>query len=180
MLSQLASEGVGIHSGALAASLERKGAAEIEVTFKTLKRRFPVRAGAIATRYTDMWWGGGTENGWGMSLVQHGDTIFAVLFVYADDGRPTWYVMSGGSWNLAHTVYTGDLYKPTGSPFFAYDASRFSAGSAVGSLTLTFTDASNATLDDTLGSKAGTKAISRNVYGAVVRRQMLERHTPKP
>jgi len=35
VLSQLASEGVSIHSGALAASLERKGDAEIEVTFNT-------------------------------------------------------------------------------------------------------------------------------------------------
>ena len=141
---------------------------EIEFTFKTLKRRFPVSPGAIAGLYQDMWWAGNAENGWGISILQHSDTIFAVLFVYGDDGKPTWYVLPSGTWNAAHTVYTGDVYLPKGSPFFAYDASRFQPGTPVGTVMLTFNDASNGFLDYTIGSKSGTKQISRQPFGAVL------------
>jgi hypothetical protein len=35
----------------------------------------------------DLWWGGINENGWGVSLVQHGHQLFNVLFAY-DPRRP--------------------------------------------------------------------------------------------
>jgi hypothetical protein len=85
----------------------------------------------------DMWWAGPSENGWGMSMVQHGDVLFAMLYGYWNN-FPRWWVMSGGTWNAAHTVYTGALYEPRGAPFRTYDASRFVPGPSIGTLTLTF------------------------------------------
>jgi hypothetical protein len=118
------------------------------------------------TKTQSMWWGGPSENGWGMSLIQHNDILFAALYIYDASGNPTWLVMPGGSWDATHTIYTGSLYEPTGSPFYAYDTSHFAPGSAKGAITLTFADENNATLDYTIGSATGHKSIMREVYGA--------------
>ena len=141
------------------------GAYDIELTFKGKKFRFPLSMGALAGSYQDMWWTGARENGWGMSLVQHGDRIFAVLFVYDSTGKPTWYVMSGGNFNPVNNAYTGPLYSPRGSPFFAYDASRFTPGSEIGTLTIAFQGANEATLDYTINGITSSKFISRQPFG---------------
>src|SRR6185436_8136688 len=36
----------------------------------------------------DLWWSGLAENGWGMTLVQHRDVLFANVFVYDANGNP--------------------------------------------------------------------------------------------
>ncbi len=114
----------------------------------------------------NMWWVGPAENGWGMSLIQHSDdTLFAALYIYDSSGNPTWVVMPGGSWDATHTVYSGSLYEPTGSPFYAYDTTHFVAGNAIGTIKLTFTDSDNATLDYTMGSSTGHKSITREIFG---------------
>ncbi len=114
----------------------------------------------------DLWWSGLAENGWGLSLVQHRDILFGNLFVYDASGAPTWYVMPSGSWDATHTVYTGALYLPRGSPFFfAYDASRFAIGAAVGVARLTFADANHATFEYTIDGVAGRKDIVRIPFG---------------
>jgi len=117
--------------------------------------------------YQDLWWAGSSENGWGMSITQHGATIFAALFVYDATGQPLWLVMPGGTWNAAFTQYTGALYIPTGSWFGAYDASRFAANASVGSATLTFTGPGSATLAYTINGVSGAKSITRQPYGPV-------------
>jgi hypothetical protein len=119
--------------------------------------------------YQDLWWAGSQENGWGMSIAQHGSTLFAAMFVYDDSGRPVWYVMPGGAWNAANTAYTGALYQPTSASFASYDASRFAVGAAVGSATITFTSATTATLAYTINGKSGTKSIQRQLFGPVDR-----------
>jgi hypothetical protein len=113
----------------------------------------------------DLWWAGPAENGWGMSLAQHDDTIFGVIYAYDIAGNPVWYVMPGGTWNAMHDAYSGPLYLAHGSPFYAYDAARFSAGPAVGNATLTFTDASTGTLEYTIGNATGRKGIARQMFG---------------
>jgi hypothetical protein len=115
--------------------------------------------------YQDLWWGGAQENGWGMSLSQRGTTLFASLFIYDASGKPMWVVMPGGTWNAGYTAYTGNLYLPSGSYFAAYDASRFSPGSPVGSATITFAGAGSAMLAYTVNGVSGTKAIQRQAFG---------------
>ncbi|MFZ3321535.1 MAG: hypothetical protein WA190_04125 [Usitatibacter sp.] len=73
---------------------------------------------------TGMWYDPG-EPGWGLSLSQQGDNIFAVLFVYDANHQPEWFVASnvvgtgilvpGNSYG---EIFSGALYRTTG-PYFA-------------------------------------------------------------
>ncbi len=115
--------------------------------------------------FQDMWWGGPAENGWGMSIAQHDATLFSVIYAYDTDGSPTWFVMPGGAWDAPFTSYTGPVYKPKGSPFYAYDVSRFVAGAPAGTATVRFSDATHATLEYTIGGVSGVKTITRQLFG---------------
>ena len=117
-----------------------------------------------AVQYQDLWWVGAVENGWGMSITQHGETLVGALYIYDAAGNPRWYVMPGGRWNAEFSEYTGDLYQPTGSPFSNYDAARFAPGAAAGTATLTFRDGNAATLRYVIGGISGTKSIKRQSF----------------
>ena len=138
------------------------GAFEVELVFRGLARRFAI-AGNDAP-YQDMWWGGSAENGWGMSVVQHGERLFPVIYAYDAAGAPTWYVMPNGAWNAARTSFTGALYSPRGSPYSSYDASKLAVGDAKGTATIAF-EGDGATLEYTIEGVAGRKAISRQPFG---------------
>ena len=129
----------------------------------------PVTAVASAPLdYTDMWWAGLAENGWGVSITQHGSIQFNVFFVYDAAGKPVFYVMPGGSWNAAQTAVTGALYQPTSSPFSAYDAAQFKPGGAgnapVGTATFTFTSSTTASVNYTINGVSGSKNIQREIF----------------
>ena len=129
---------------------------------------FKVALGTTShVNYQDLWWSGPAEDGWGMSITQHGGTLFAALFVYDPQGRPVWYVLPGGAWNAQRTAFTGALYQPSGAFFGNYDVSRFNVGAAVGSATLTFTAQDAATLTYTINGVSGTKSIRRQLFGPV-------------
>ena len=72
---------------------------------------------AKTTDQSDLWWIP-AESGWGIQLVQQENTIFATLFAYGPDGKPTWYTatlnyLGGAPFN----TWSGDLYTTTG-PWF--------------------------------------------------------------
>lgn len=115
----------------------------------------------------DMWWAGSAENGWGLSIVQHRDVLFTVIYGYNEAGNPVWYVMSGGTWNDARTAYLGPLYIPRGTPFYAYNPASLVIGASVGGAILTFSDAGHAVLDATINGMALHKNITRNLFGPV-------------
>ena len=122
-------------------------------------------AAAGPANYQDLWWAGSQENGWGMSITQHGATLFSALYVYDNLGRPLWVVMPGGAWNAALTTFSGPLYIASGSWFGNYDASRLVPGAPVGAATLTFTGSGTATLDYTINGVSGRKSIVRQPFG---------------
>jgi photosystem II stability/assembly factor-like uncharacterized protein len=136
----------------------------VAATFGRGMFKIDVAAGGPPS-YQDLWWAGSAENGWGMSLTQHGANLFGAFYIYDDQGRPQWAVMPGGSWNAAQTAYSGALYIPTGSWYGAYDASLLAAGAPVGSATLTFTSASTAMLAYTINGVSGQKSIQRQLFG---------------
>lgn len=143
----------------------RLGDYQVELQFRDRVQRFAVKA--PANPWQDMWWAGSEENGWGMSVVQHGEALFPVIYAYDSGGKPIWYVMPGGAWDAAHTAYSGALYVPHGTPFGAYDASRLVAGDPVGRATADFTDPANVVLSYTIGGVQGRKSISREPFGPV-------------
>ncbi len=135
----------------------------VELQWRNLTQRLAIHAST--TPWQDMWWSGPAENGWGMSIVQHGDTLFSVIYAYDAAGHPTWFVMPGGAWNAEKTVYSGNLYLPRGSPYAAYDTSKFVVGASVGHAALTFTDSKHVALDYTINGIDGHKLIERQPFG---------------
>ncbi|HZZ94736.1 MAG TPA: hypothetical protein VFE23_19400 [Usitatibacter sp.] len=140
---------------------------QVELRFHDAVQRVPVKLSAVP--WQDMWWAGPAENGWGVSVVQHRDTLFSVIYAYDAAGKPTWYVMPGGAWNASHTAYSGPLYRTHGAPWSAYDATRFVVGDPAGDATLDVTDAAAVRLSYRVGGVAGTKALSRQAFGPVDR-----------
>jgi hypothetical protein len=115
--------------------------------------------------YADLWWAGTQENGWGMSITQHGAKIFAAMYIYDNQGRPVWAVLPDGTWNASNTTYSGALYAPTGSWFGNYDASRIVVGPSIGTASLSFDSLNTATLTYTINGVSGTKSIQRQAFG---------------
>jgi hypothetical protein len=128
----------------------------------------PVTTLAGAADFTDMWWVGSAENGWGASITQHGRAQFIVLYVYDANGNPIWYVLPDGTWNASNTAFTGKLYQPTSSPYSFYVSSQFQAGGAtggsVGTATITYTGSGSATLAYTINGVSGSKSIVRQAF----------------
>ncbi len=110
--------------------------------------------------YTDLWWNP-NENGWGLNLVQHPNgIIFAIWYTYDANGKRTWYAMSSGTW-LSSNTYQGQLYTASGPGYNgAFDPNRVTR-TAVGTGTLVFTDANNATWSYTVNGVSGSKSITR-------------------
>lgn len=96
------------------------------------------------TPNADIWWAGASESGWGLSVGRNGEALFVAGFIYGYDGKPTWGVVQGGSWDWSHTVWTGDVYIPHGAPYDHYDVSKLAMGASAGKATLTFSDANTA------------------------------------
>jgi chitodextrinase len=119
------------------------------------------------TNYQDMWWAGSTENGWGMTVTQHGDTLFLALYIYGASGAPMWVVLPSGTWDASHTTYSGNLYIPSGSSFSSYDVSRFAAGASVGTASITFDSSSTGTLNYVVNGVSGQKRMTRLSFGVV-------------
>ena len=119
----------------------------------------------MAANYTDLWWAGSVENGWGLSINQHGNALFSVLYVYDSAGKPVWYVISTGTWDSAFTTYTGLVHQPTSAPLSAYSPTRFAPGAAIGDVTITFTSNSTAVLRYTINGVTAQKTIQRQIFG---------------
>jgi hypothetical protein len=79
-------------------------------------------ATSFSTDQSDLWYVP-TESGWGMQLVQRDSIIFATLFAYDMNNKPTWYVAT--LTYQGNLVWNGDLLATTGPWFGAvpFDAS---------------------------------------------------------
>ncbi len=154
-------------SGTFAAFQVTAGPADVNYTLHKTVALAQAHRGEAAANFQDLWWVGPAENGWGMSITQHGSILFGALFLYDAQGNPTWLVMPGGQWNADYTVYTGSLYRPHGSPYTAYNAAAFAVGAPVGLAALTFDSDSTFTLDYTIDGVTGTKRLQRELFGPV-------------
>ena len=116
---------------------------------------------------TGLWFDPG-ESGWGLSLVQSGDTIFALLLVYDEQGRPTWYVASDvttdgpAGLDPGAMGYAGVLYRTSG-PWFggAFDPQSVST-TAVGMIRMQYAP----------DSQGHTLALSYAVNGVTTAKQI--------
>lgn len=120
---------------------------------------------ANATNYQDLWWGApaGFESGWGINFAHEGDTIFATWFTYEAGGAPLW--LSFTAHRSAPGVYTGTLYRTTGSPFSAmpFDPNA-TVATPVGTATLSFANGNAGSFSYLYNGVSQTKAITRQVF----------------
>lgn len=103
-----------------------------------------------------------SESGWGVNISHQGDIFFVTWFTYDVDGSQMWLVgpavrRTGGN------TYTGELYRSTGPAFSAVPFGAVS-GTAVGTTTFTFADASNGTFSYTVGNVTQSKPITRQIF----------------
>jgi hypothetical protein len=122
---------------------------------------------AAAVNYQGLWFNP-AESGWGINFAHEGDIIFASWFTYDATGKGWWLVMSANK--TGASTYSGTLFQGTGPafdamPFPPLGAPGGAAPASVGTGTLTFTDANNASFAYTVNGIGQTKAITRQLFG---------------
>jgi alpha-tubulin suppressor-like RCC1 family protein len=125
--------------------------------------RQPLAAGATqpAINYTDIWWAGANESGWGMAITQQFSTVFLAWYVYDGAGKPTWYV---ATCTLSGTACAGSLLRTTGPNFGpGFDPNQVHVFTA-GTVSVNFTDGNNAMLNYTVGGVIASKNITRQLF----------------
>ena len=121
----------------------------------------PASATTYSTDFSDVWWVGPQENGWGINFIQQSNVIFATMFVYGQDGTPRWYVASAlDPQSAGSTTFTGILYRTTG-PHFGGPWTANAVATPVGNMTVAFNTATTATLNYTVDGVPVRKTITR-------------------
>jgi hypothetical protein len=120
--------------------------------------------GTATPLYGGMWWGGAGQDGWGVSIQQQGQTLFATWYTYGADGKVTWFYMPGGSWTSA-TAYTGTLYRTTAGPWAGgtYNPASLKVF-PVGTLRLDFTSPNAATMTSTVDGATLARPLLRFAF----------------
>jgi hypothetical protein len=123
----------------------------------------PASATSFSTDYTDLWFNP-AESGWGVNVIQQGNTMFATLFVYGPDQTPRWYVAPAIIGN-SQTNFTGPLYRTTG-PYFGAAWTGVGPAITVGSMTFNFNTPTTATLTYSVDGVNVAKSIQRQTFTA--------------
>ena len=123
-------------------------------------------ATSFSTDYTDLWWNP-AEDGWGVNVIQQGDTLFATFFVYSPSGSPSWYVASGVSFTGVQAgapTFSGLLYQ-TGGPWFGgpWDPAARTLRQ-VGTATFSFTSVVAGTLTYSVDGVTVNKNVTRQTW----------------
>ena len=125
----------------------------------------PANAGPLS----GLWWNPG-ESGWGIDFVQRRNILFAAWFTYDAAGNPKWYVASDCEMPdpmASSGTCNGKLYEVTAGPFLgvAFDPTKVHVNE-VGTLQVSFTDASNATMTYTVNGVSRTVGIVRQLFAS--------------
>jgi cyclophilin family peptidyl-prolyl cis-trans isomerase len=117
----------------------------------------------LSSPYQGMWWNPG-ESGWGMSVTQHGTTIFTALYTYDENGAPIWYSMNNCPLTGGNRC-TADMYSVQGpTPPTVPWSSAGAQITKVGTGTLVFTDNNNATFSYTINNVTSSRVITRQIF----------------
>jgi hypothetical protein len=113
---------------------------------------------------TDLWFPP-DESGWGVNIVEQGDTIFATLFVYDAQGASHWYVASALTRSAPRAdgtfTFAGPLFEATGPYFGRAFNPNLVTRRQVGTMTLDLLNRATALLSYTADGVAVTKTVSR-------------------
>jgi hypothetical protein len=117
---------------------------------------------AEATTVSGLWWNP-DESGWGVSITQQEDTIFAVIFAYDRNGFSTWYVAS----NCVITGGTceGEVYEVTGGSEISEEWNGDNKIlDAVGSVHFDFDSIHRTTMSMTVDGQLIVKQLIRQIF----------------
>ena len=111
-----------------------------------------------------IWWNP-NESGWGINFTQRRNNIFAAWYTYDGAGNPKWYVASNCTVPSGSNSCSGALYQVEGPLFFGvpFDPSR-EVVTTVGSISVAFSNTSNAVMSYTLNGQSRSVAIQRQVF----------------
>ena len=130
-------------------------------TVSIVRQAFQTGSTPPAVDYTDLWWNP-NESGWGMVITQQYGVMFLAWYVYDNSGNPLWYVVPDCV--VVGSSCSGTAYSTIGPPLGpTFDMNAVHA-TAVGSITMTYLDANNATINYTINGVTGTKAITRQTF----------------
>ncbi len=113
-----------------------------------------------ATNYQDWWWNS-AQSGQGVNIGQQGNTLFASWFTYDQTGAGMFLILAGP---LLNNKVTGDLIRTVGPALGTPFNPDLVVRTVVGSATLTFSDANNATLQYTVNGVSGTLTLTRFTF----------------
>jgi len=124
---------------------------------------------ALAASESDLWFDP-ADPGWGLAVHRQGDVVFAVLFTYGADSKPTWYVASDVRDTGTHLdpigvpVYGGKLYSTTGPAFSqAFDSTAVRVTEA-GSIELAHMFDNVLSVRLTVGSQTVVRTLQRQTW----------------
>jgi hypothetical protein len=114
---------------------------------------------AEAINFQDSWWNP-SQSGMGVSIDHQASTVVATWFLYGDDGKSTFLVVSGP---LNNNVMSGTLYRTTGMPPGPNFNPTSVNATAVGTASINFTSDTTAVLTYSYdnGNHAGTLNLQR-------------------
>ena len=114
----------------------------------------------VRLNYSDHWWNP-AEPGWGLFIWQDSlDRVIAAWFTYGSDNKADWVTIQTGSW-VGFNRYDGPLIRISGPAFSAFVPGSAVQVQAVGTASLSFTDANNGAFTYTLNGVTQTKTITR-------------------
>lgn len=117
---------------------------------------------SYALNFQDLWWKP-SESGWGINFTHQGDTLFATLFNYDEQGRNAWYAMTNGVKASGLQRWSGSLYRLTGPRFDTLPWTNVTPRE-VGTMTVEFTAGNTASLTYSINGVTVTKAIERQPF----------------
>jgi C-terminal processing protease CtpA/Prc len=117
------------------------------------------------TEITGLWWNA-NESGWGVTLTQQYDIIFATLFTYNDDGSPTWYFAS--DCRVTVSGCSGELFRATGGAEITAEwGDRTIDVEDVGFISFTFSSDGVGRMTFTINGEVGVKEITRQEWSTL-------------
>lgn len=118
---------------------------------------------SYASFWSDLWFNP-NESGWGINIAHQETVLFATLFVYGADNRPTWFVAS--SMTPVGNSYVGDLLQTSGPAYFNNFNPAGVGFRVVGRITFTPRNEGEATIVYSVDGISITKNIQRQTFRA--------------
>lgn len=113
---------------------------------------------------SDAWWVP-AESGWGINVLQQGDALVLMFYVFDDDNLPVWF--RGVTTRVAENDYRGTVYLDRGTSYREVQFGPIPQPSqAVGEVRFQPTSLYDAVLTYTIGSTTAAKALSRLPFAA--------------